>query len=57
MTNKIQMTKARESPSPGLTLALSSKWRGDSVEGEEIATGFALAMTRGSRGKRNMMSF
>jgi len=51
------MTKARESPSPGLTLALSSKWRGDSVEGEEIATGFALAMTRGSRGKRNMMSF
>ena len=29
------MTKTRESPSPVLTLALSSKWRGDSVEGEE----------------------
>jgi len=29
------MTKTRESPSPGLTLALSSKWRGDSVEGED----------------------
>jgi len=26
------------------------------VEGEEIATGFALAMTRGSRGKRGVMS-
>jgi len=24
-----------ESPSPNLTLALSSKWRGESVEGEE----------------------
>jgi hypothetical protein len=32
---KIQMTKTRESPSPVLTLALSSKWRGESVEGEE----------------------
>ena len=47
MTNKIQMTKTRESPSPVLTLALSSKWRGKSVKGEEkydvISTALAVA--------------
>jgi len=52
------MTKTIESPSPVLTLALSSKWRGDSVEGEEIAalphslcSGLRLtAMTMGVEG-------
>jgi len=35
LSNKIQMTKTTASPSPVLTLALSSKWRGEAVEGEE----------------------
>jgi len=51
--DKVQMTKTRESPSPVLTLALSSKWRGESVEGEEIAASRQVGTRNddGSRGR------